>query len=149
MGAMVCDKDLMMAFAKSPMLGHITTFGGHPVSCAAAYGNLSAILDEKIVEGVLDKEKMFHEKLKHPIIKEVRSSGLMMAVELSKRKYLKHVVAHTLEQGALIDYFLFNNRSFRLAPPLIISESEIEKACDILLQACAFAEAKYASKNKS
>jgi len=147
-GAMVCDKELMMALAKSPMLGHITTFGGHPVSCAAAHGNLSAMLEENIVESVLAKEKMFHEKLRHPIIKEVRSSGLMMAVELTRRKYLKHVVGHAMELGAVIDYFLFNNRSFRLAPPLIISESEIEKACDILLQACTFAEAQYTSKRK-
>jgi len=147
-GAMVCDKALMMALAKSPMLGHITTFGGHPVSCAAAHGNLSALLEENIVDKVLEKEKMFHDKLHHPIIKEVRSSGLMMAVELTRRKYLKHVVAHAMELGAVIDYFLFNNKSFRLAPPLIISESEIEKACDILVQACAFAEAQYPSKKK-
>ncbi len=145
-GAMVCGRELMLAFTKSPMLGHITTFGGHPVSCAAAHGNLSAILDENITESVLEKEKLFHEKLQHPIIKEVRSSGLMMAVELTKRKYLKHVVAHAMELGAVIDYFLFNNRSFRLAPPLIISESEIEKACYILIQACTFAEAKYSNK---
>lgn len=145
-GAMVCARDLMKAFTKSPMLGHITTFGGHPVSCAAAHGNLSAVLEEQIVDSVLDKEKLFHDKLVHPIIKEVRSSGLMMAVELTRRKYLKHVVAHAMELGAVIDYFLFNNRSFRLAPPLIISESEIEKACDILLQACTFAQAKYSSR---
>ena len=145
-GAMVCDIKLMRAFTKSPMLGHITTFGGHPVSCAAAYGNLSAILEEHIVDNVLVKEKLFQEKLRHPIIKEVRSSGLMMAVELTKRKYLKHVVSHSMELGAIIDYFLFNNRSFRLAPPLIISKSEIELACDILLQACTFAQAQYTNK---
>ena len=144
-GAMVCDIKLMQAFTKSPMLGHITTFGGHPVSCAAAHGNLTAILDESIVESVLAKEKLFHKKLQHPIIKEVRSSGLMMAVELTKRKYLKHVVAHAMELGAIIDYFLFNNRSFRLAPPLIINEEEIELACDLLLKACNFAQEKYTS----
>lgn len=147
-GAMVCDINLMQAFTKSPMLGHITTFGGHPVSCAAAHGNLSVILEENIVDSVLTKEKMFHNKLRHPIIKEVRSSGLMMAVELTKRKYLKHVVAHAMELGAIVDYFLFNNKSFRLAPPLIISESEIDLACDLLIKACDFAEAKYASKKK-
>ena len=144
-GAMVCDIKLMQAFTKSPMLGHITTFGGHPVSCAAGLGSLKALTELKIVDDVLDKEKLFREKLVHPIIKEVRSSGLMMAVELTKRKYLKHVVSHSMELGAIIDYFLFNNRSFRLAPPLIINKEEIEKACALLIEACTFAEAKYAN----
>ena len=142
-GALVCDIKLMQAFTKSPNLGHITTFGGHPVSCAAGLGNLKALTELKIVEEVLEKEKLFREKLVHPIIKEVRSSGLMMAVELTKRKYLKHVVAKSMELGAIVDYFLFNNRSFRLAPPLIISEEQIKEACEILIEACTFAEAKY------
>lgn len=144
-GALVCDIKLMQAFTKSPNLGHITTFGGHPVSCAAGLGNLRALTELNIVNDVLNKEKLIHDKLVHPIIKEVRSSGLMMAVELTKRKYLKHVVSKSLELGAIVDYFLFNNRSFRLAPPLIISEEEIEKACAILIEACTFAEAKYAN----
>ncbi len=144
-GAMICDKKLMQAFTKSPVLGHITTFGGHPVSCAAGHGNLKALTELQIVDDVLDKEKLFRKLLVHPIIKEVRSSGLMMAVELTKRKYLKHVVAHTMELGAIVDFFLFNNRSFRLAPPLVISHDEIKKACELLLAACTFAEAKYTS----
>ena len=144
-GALVCDVELMQAFTKSPNLGHITTFAGHPVSCAAAHGNLKALIDLEIVEKVLEKEKLIHKLLVHPIIKEVRSSGLMMAVELTKRKYLKHVVSEAMNLGAIVDYFLFNNRSFRLAPPLIISEDEIRKGCDLLLSACNFAEAKYSS----
>ena len=144
-GAMICNKNLMRAFTKSPVLGHITTFGGHPVSCAAGHGNLKALTELQIVDDVLDKEKLFRELLVHPIIKEVRSSGLMMAVELTKRKYLKHVVSHSMELGAIVDFFLFNNRSFRLAPPLVISHNEIKQACDLLLAACTFAEAKYTS----
>ena len=142
-GAMVCDIKLMQAFTKSPNLGHITTFGGHPVSCAAALGNLNALTELKIVDDVLAKEKLIQQKLVHPIIKEVRSSGLMMAVELTKRKYLKHVVSKAMDLGAIVDYFLFNNRSFRLAPPLIINEDEILQACDLLLEACNFAQEKY------
>ncbi len=147
-GAMVCSRELMLAFTKSPMLGHITTFGGHPVSCAAALGTLKALIEESIVESVLEKEKIFKNLLVHPIIKEVRSSGLMMSVEVVKRKYLKHVISKGMELGIIVDYFLFNNRSFRLAPPLIINEEEIKLACNKLLEACDYAQGKYSSKYK-
>jgi len=142
-GALVAPKDILNSFVKDPSLGHITTFGGHPVCVAAANATLNTLLDGSIIEEVSSKEDLFHSLLKHKIIKEVRSSGLLMAVELTKRKYLKHVVANTIEQGALIDYFLFNNRSFRLAPPLIITKEEIKKACNILLQACDYAFQQY------
>jgi len=142
-GGLVGDKSLINLFAKNPDLGHITTFGGHPVICAAALGTLKTLINDKIVEGVLEKEKFIRGKLKHPIIKELRSSGMMMAVELTRRKYLKHVVGHAFENGALIDYFLFNNRSFRLAPPLIYTIEELDAALDILLEALEFAKNKY------
>ncbi len=141
--AFVAPKEIMMALARKPMLGHITTFGGHPVCVAAAHATLETIVEEKIYSDVIRKEKLIHEKLKHPIIKEIRSSGLMMAVELTRKKYLKHVVNYTIENGALIDYFLFNSTSFRLAPPLIISDTQIEEGCDILLKAMDFAVSKY------
>ncbi|NNE16698.1 MAG: aspartate aminotransferase family protein [Saprospiraceae bacterium] len=142
-GGLVGDKKLINLFTKKPDLGHITTFGGHPVMCAAAYASLKTLIDESIVESVLEKEAFILKKLSHPIIKEIRSSGLMMAVELTKRKYLKHVVNHSFNNGALIDYFLFNNRSFRLAPPLIYTMKELDEACDILLSALDFANDKY------
>lgn len=141
--AFVASRALMGELAAKPMLGHITTFGGHPVCCAAAHAMLQTITSTDIVQEVASKEALFHELLSHPIIHEVRSSGLMMAVELTKRKYLKHVVQHTIEHGALIDYFLFNDRSFRLAPPLIISHDQIRKACDILLKSMDYAYQKY------
>lgn len=142
-GAVVASKKLLDVFTKKPMLGHITTFGGHPVCVAAANAMLETLIKEDIVSQVLEKEKYIKKALHHPIIKEVRSSGLMMGVELTHRKYLKHVVNHTIEQGALIDYFLFNDRSFRLAPPLVISFDEIDKAISILLNSCDFAKSKY------
>lgn len=142
----VAPKDIMMSIAREPMLGHITTFGGHPVTVAAANACLNTLVDTKLYEDVLRKEQLIKSRLHHEIIAEVRSSGLMMAVELKRRKYLKHVVSHTIEQGALIDYFLFNNRSFRLAPPLIISDSEIIKGTDILLKSMDFALKKYDKK---
>jgi acetylornithine/succinyldiaminopimelate/putrescine aminotransferase len=138
-GAVVAPQKIMKSIVKNPALGHITTFGGHPVSVASALATLETLEEDKIITTVLKKETIFRERLRHPIIREVRSSGLMMAVELERRKYLKHVVSHTIQNGALIDYFLFNNKSFRLAPPLIISEDGIHKACDMLLASCDYA----------
>lgn len=143
----VGPKELMNTIIKNPALGHITTFGGHPVSCASAQACLKTLLDEDIIESVLEKEKLIHSLLQHEIIAEVRSSGLMMAVELKRRKYLKHVVTKAFQLGALVDYFLFNDRSFRLAPPLIISESEIRKGCDMLLASMDYAQSRYDRKN--
>lgn len=142
-GAFVAPKKIMCHISENPALGHITTFGGHPVCTAAALATLETVTEATLIEDVLKKEALFHSLLKHEIIKEVRSSGLMMAVELKRRKYLKHVVNNTIHQGALIDYFLFNNKSFRLAPPLIISTDQIKKACNILLQACDYALKQY------
>lgn len=141
--AFVARKEVMMALAKKPMLGHITTFGGNPVCVAAAHASLTALIEDEIYQDILRKEALIKSKLIHPIIKEIRSSGLMMAVELTRRKYLKHVVNYTIENGALIDYFLFNNKSFRLAPPLIINDEQIEEGCNILLAALDFAYSRY------
>jgi acetylornithine/succinyldiaminopimelate/putrescine aminotransferase len=142
-GGLVADQNLLGQLAKYPDLGHITTFGGHPVVCAAAYAALELLTEGDIVENVLVKEKFIRQKLKHSIIKEIRSSGMMMAVELTKRKYLKHVVNYAIENGALIDYFIFNDRSFRLAPPLIYEIDQLDNALDILLAAMDHAENRY------
>ena len=141
----VSSKKILKVLVKNPALGHITTFGGHPVSCAAAAAGLKVLLEGKMIKEVKQKEQKILKMLRHPIIKEIRSSGLMMGVELTKRKYLKHVVNKTFELGAIIDYFLFNDKSFRLAPPLIISQNEIEKGCNILLEAMDYAYSRYKS----
>ena len=143
-GAVVSSGEILGAITKNPALGHITTFGGHPVSCAAAHAMLSTLLDEGIIDDVLRKEQLIKSYLsEHSIVKEIRSSGMMMAVELTKRKYLKHVVSKAIDLGLIIDYFLFNNKSFRLAPPLIINDEQIKEACNILLEAFIYAESKY------
>ena len=144
LAALVASKKILSSLIKNPALGHITTFGGHPVLVSAAHANLQVLLKTDIIKEVIEKEKLFCQLLSHNIIKEVRSSGLMMAVELKKKKFLKHVVEHTIDQGALIDFFLFNRTSFRLAPPLIITKTQIQDACKILLKAMDYAEAKYA-----
>lgn len=141
--AVFSSNDIMSAIIKNPALAHITTFGGHPVCIAAATACLEELLEKGIGAKVEAKEALFKKLLVHPIIKEVRTNGLMMAVELKKRKYLKHVVEHTIKNGALIDYFLFNNRSFRLAPPLIIEEDQIRDACNILLASMDYAQGLY------
>ena len=113
-------------------------------SCAAAYASLKVLLEKDIIPPIDEKEKYILRRLsKHPIVKEVRSAGLMMAVETTNRKYLKHVVGQALHLGVVVDWFLFNNRSFRVAPPLIISMKELEEACDILLQALDYAQDQY------
>lgn len=143
-GGLISSQEHLSAFTKNPDLGHITTFGGHPVNCASALATLEVLLDTDLIAEVNEKEKYIHSRLEdHPIVKEIRSSGMMMAVEVTRRKYLKHVVNNAFEKGALIDYFLFNDRSFRLAPPLIYKMEELEEAMDILTSALDYAKNQY------
>ncbi len=134
-GAFVASKDIMQALSHQPILGHITTFGGHPVSCAAAYATLQTLLNSGLIEQVADKEKLFRQLLVHPDIQEIRSAGLLMAVALSDFDRVQQVIAYCLKQGLLVDWFLFNSSAVRIAPPLIITEEEIRHACRIILEA--------------
>jgi acetylornithine/succinyldiaminopimelate/putrescine aminotransferase len=139
----VSSKEIMNCLIKKPVLGHITTFGGHPVSCAASLAALEVLLEDNLIASVQEKEQFIRQKLSHNLVKEIRSSGLMMAVEITKLKYLKHIVAYAVDHGVLVDWFLFNNRSFRLSPPLIATIEDLDKASDILLAAMDYAEKKY------
>ena len=132
-GAFVANQQVMKVFSNNPLLGHITTFGGHPVSCAAALATLKFIQSSGIIDSVKSKEQLFLEKLVHPEIRQVRSAGLWLAVELDSFEKVQKVIKVCLEKGLITDWFLFNDRSIRIAPPLIITEAEIEKACEILL----------------
>ncbi|SNT38441.1 Acetylornithine/succinyldiaminopimelate/putrescine aminotransferase [Ekhidna lutea] len=134
-GCFISDKEIMQVFTDNPVLGHISTFGGHPVSSAAALATLETILNEHLLDGVAEKEALFHSYLKHPLIKEVRSKGLMMAVEFESYDILKPIIDRAIELGVVTDWFLFNDKSMRIAPPLIITEDEIKKACNIIFQA--------------
>lgn len=132
----VTSHEILGSIIRDPALGHISTFGGHPVCTAAASAALDVLLDEGLMDDVQEKEDFIVKKLsQHDIIKEVRSAGLMMAVEPIRRKYLKHIVSKALDLGVLVDWFLFNNRSFRLAPPLITTQEQLREGCDILLMA--------------
>lgn len=133
-GAFVANRQVMRTLSYNPLLGHLTTFGGHPVTCAAALATLKTMLESDYIEQVKSKEQLFLSKLKHPKIKIIRSAGLIMAVELDSFEMIQQVIKRCTEKGLITDWFLFNDRSLRIAPPLIISDKEIETACDIILE---------------
>lgn len=134
-GALVANIDLMSELAKNPSLGHITTFGGHPVCVAAALATLRVLLEKNYIGDVLLKEKLLHTILVHPLIKEVRSSGLFMAVQLVSSDLLTPLIDKVISKGVLVDYFLFDTDSFRIAPPLIITPDQIREGAAKILEA--------------
>ncbi|TWR27408.1 aspartate aminotransferase family protein [Mucilaginibacter pallidiroseus] len=134
-GAFIANTDVMGAFKENPILGHITTFGGHPVCCAAGLAALEVLLQEELIDQVPAKESLFRQLLVHPAIKEVRGKGLMLAVEFESFELLKKIIDTCIENGIITDWFLHCSNSMRIAPPLIITSSEIEKACKVILDA--------------
>jgi acetylornithine/N-succinyldiaminopimelate aminotransferase len=136
LGAFIAGKKLMDAFTDNPVLGHITTFGGHPVCCAAGMAGLNALLEEGWIATVKAKEELFRSLLVHPKIKAVRSYGLWIAVEFDSFETNKQVIDTCIAAGVLTDWFLFASHCLRISPPLIISELQIEKACAVMLAAC-------------
>lgn len=133
LGAFIADKKLMDAFTDNPVLGHITTFGGHPVSCAAGMAALEALLEEKWIDTVKSQEELFQSLLVHPKIKAVRSFGLWMAVEFDSFETNKRVIDACIADGLLTDWFLFASNCLRISPPLIISEGQVRKAAAIII----------------
>lgn len=133
MGAFVADKQLMDAFTDNPVLGHITTFGGHPVCCAAGMAAMKVLLEENLIEQVHEKEILFRSLLHHPKILSVRSRGLMIAVEFTSFEENKRIIDACIAAGVFTDWFLFASNYMRIAPPLTISEREIRKACGIII----------------
>ena len=133
-GAFISSKKIMDSLKSNPMLGHITTFGGHPVNCAAALANLEVLENEKLVEQVNEKGKLFNKLLKHPRIKEIRSIGLMFAIEMENFETVHRTVLKGIENGFISFWFLSCKNSFRIAPPLTITEEEIGQACRMILK---------------
>jgi acetylornithine/N-succinyldiaminopimelate aminotransferase len=134
LGAFISSKEIMESLQSNPVLGHITTFGGHPLSCAASLAALEVLKNEKWISEVEEKELLFKELLNHPEIIEVRGIGLMFAVELRDFEYIQKVIKKCIEGGLITDWFLFSDNSLRIAPPLTITKKEIESACEIILQ---------------
>ncbi len=133
-GAFSSSRDNMEKLTFDPPLGHITTFGGHPVNCAAALANIDVILEEDLISGVEEKGKLFEELLVHPKIKDFRRIGLMMALEFDSEETVQKIVLQCLERGVICFWFLSCPNSFRLSPPLIITDEEIKKACGIIVE---------------
>lgn len=135
LGAFIASKEMMQSLTENPVLGHITTFGGHPVSCAAGLAAFEILLKEKLTASVEAKGKLLEELLTHPKIKAKRRAGLLMALEFDGFEQNKAIIDRCIETGVLTDWFLFAPNCMRIAPPLIITEAEIKHACDVILQA--------------
>jgi acetylornithine/succinyldiaminopimelate/putrescine aminotransferase len=133
LGAFIADVGLMNQLADNPVLGHITTFGGHPVCCAAGMEAFKVLLESDF--NVCKKEKQFKSLLQHTKIKSVRSFGLWMAIEFDSFETCKAIIDLCIENGVLSDWFLFVPNCMRISPPLIISEGQINGACQIILKA--------------
>jgi acetylornithine/N-succinyldiaminopimelate aminotransferase len=134
-GAFIAPRHIMQVLSVDPPLGHITTFGGHPVNAAAALATLQVLLETDLIAQVPEKERLFRELLVHPAIKELRSAGLWMAVDLDNATLVQQVIGRCMDQGLITDWFLFNDRCLRIAPPLTIGEPEIRFACSVILDA--------------
>lgn len=136
LGALVCARELMDAWKSDPVLGHITTFGGHPVCCAAGLAALQVLLKEGWTEKVLEKSIFLKDMLsKHPGVLEIRGQGLLLAVELGSSGKVQRIIRLLLEEGAMADWFLFCDTAFRIAPPLCISDQELELTVRIITRA--------------
>lgn len=136
LGAFIADKKRMDAFTSNPVLGHITTFGGHPVCCAAGMAAMQALLDEGLINEVKQKEELYISLLNHEKIKAIRSFGLWLALEFDSYETNKKIIDDCIENGVLTDWFLFAPQCLRISPPLIITEAEIISVCETIINAC-------------
>ena len=133
LGGVASNKKILDSFTHNPVLGHITTFGGHPVCCAAGLAALKYLVNNNIIEQVERKGQLFEERLKdHSRILEIRRSGLLLALELGKAESLYRLMEIFKEEGIMSDWFLYCDTAFRISPPLTISEAEIEECCEII-----------------
>jgi acetylornithine/succinyldiaminopimelate/putrescine aminotransferase len=134
-GTFIASKEIMKTLTYDPMLGHITTFGGNPVCCASALATLQVIEEERLLEMVERKGKLIESMLKHPSIKEIRRIGLMFAIDFDSAERVNRIVERGKELGVICYWFLSHPYSFRIAPPLTITEEEIIESCTVILQA--------------
>ncbi len=133
-GAFIANRTLMKLFQKDPKLGHITTFGGHPIIAAAGLATLKEVVQTDLMQKIADKEALFKSLLVHPLIKEVRGKGLMLAIMVDSSELASTIILRALEKGLILYWLLFEERAIRITPPLNISEEDIEKGCAILLE---------------
>ena len=133
-GSFTTSTEKMHCLRENPKLGHITTFGGHPIACAAALATLNELCETELIREVPKKEALFRALLKHPKIKEIKGKGLMLGIELEDTEICRKVVHRGLEKGIITFFFLFTQTAVRLSPPLTISEDEIRKAAQVILE---------------
>lgn len=134
-GSFISDKKIMQSLTHDPMLGHITTFGGNPVCCASALATLQVLEEENLVAQVEAKGQLFEQLLRHPHIKEVRRIGLMFAIDFDSADRVNNIVQCAKELGIITYWFLSHPYSFRIAPPLTITEEQIKESCAAILKA--------------
>ncbi len=134
LGAFVASNDVLKSLTHDPVLGHITTFGGHPLSCAASLAALEFILDKGLMESIPEKEALFRKLLVHPRIKNVSGKGLLLAVDLEDTDFCRKVIDGCVKDGLLIDWFLYAEHKIRLAPPLIVENDHIKTICGTIVE---------------
>jgi adenosylmethionine-8-amino-7-oxononanoate aminotransferase len=123
----------MNSLTRNPILGHITTFGGHPVCCAAALANLNVIVKNNLSHRAKEIESIIKQTIKHPKIKELRVTGALAAIDFGSETLNMQTISKCIEAGIITDWFLFNTQSMRIAPPLIISNEELVRVCNIII----------------
>lgn len=131
----ISSKEIMHSLSDHPILGHITTFGGHPVSCAAGHATIKEILKKDLMADIPEKEALFRKLLQHPLISHISGKGLMLGIHLDSFERVTNVINYSYEHGLIIDWFLYNTNALRIAPPLITTKEDIEHICDILIKA--------------
>ena len=133
LGCFISSREILSVFKTNPALGHITTFGGHPVCCTAGLASLEVLLHENLIEKVPAKEKLFRDHLRHRAIREIRGKGLFLAVELGSADQVQKMIRLAREDGMITDWFIFHDTAFRIAPPLIITPGQIRDVCGRLV----------------
>lgn len=133
LGAFISSKEIMSCLTRDPPLGHITTFGGHPVCCAAGLAAQMVVERQDLISHSLVMEKRYRDRLRHPLIKEIRGRGLFLAAVLDVSVNISEFIGRAFKNGLIIDQFLFSSDSFRIAPPLIINEKEVDESVDRIM----------------
>ncbi|WKD86576.1 Acetylornithine aminotransferase [Polaribacter huanghezhanensis] len=133
-GAFIASQEMMNCLKDNPKLGHITTFGGHPVIAAAGLATITELHNSNLIQETLRKEQLFRNYLQHPAIKEIRGKGLMLAAIVATPELASKIILKCLDKGLLLFWLLFEGKAIRLTPPLTISDDEIKKGCAILLE---------------
>jgi len=134
-GAFTASHEMMASLKESPMLGHITTFGGNPLIAAAALATLEEITGSTLIQDTLEKEQLLRSLLKHPLIREIRGKGLMLTLIMESAEIANDLVLSCAQKGLILFWLLFEKRAVRITPPLTISATEIKKGCEVLLEA--------------